>query len=59
MSYLNNKYSKLQSIMIDNVNQARHNSKLFFVSNPCLSVTFKHQDQQKDLLMAAPSPTHF
>ena len=57
MSYLN-KYSKLQSIMKDSVNQAKYNSKLFIVSSACSSVTFRHQDKQGDLVTVVPSPTH-
>ena len=53
-----NKYSKFQSIMKDNVNQVKHNSKVFIVSNACLLVTFRHQDQQRDLLTVVPLPTH-
>ena len=44
--------------MKDNVNQFKHNSKLFIISSVCLSVTFRHQDQQRDLLTAVPSSTH-
>ena len=58
LKQVNIRYStyKLQSIMTDNVNQFKHNSKLFIVSSVCL--TFRHQDQQRDLLMVVPSSTH-
>ena len=53
-----NKYYKLQSIMKDDVNQVKHDSKLLFFSSTCLSVTFMHQDQQRDLLMVVPLQIH-
>ena len=60
LKQVNIRYStyKLQSIMKDNVNQFNHNSKLFIISSVCLSVTFRHQDQQRDLLTTVPSSTH-
>ena len=39
--------------MEDNVNQVKHNPKLFIFSGAC-----RHQDQQRDLLMVVPLPTH-
>ena len=57
MSYLN-KYSKLQSIMKDDVNQVKHNAELLIVSSSCLSATFRDQGQQRDLLTVVPSLTH-
>ena len=53
-----NKYSKLQNITKDNVNQSKHNSKLFIASSACLSVTFRSEDQQRDLLMVVLLPSH-
>ena len=55
MPHLNKCY-KFQSITKDNVNQTKHNSRLFIVPSACLSVTFKHQDQERDLQTISPLP---
>ena len=52
-----NKYSKFQSIKKDNVNQVKRNSKLFIVYSACLSVTYRHQGPERDLLTVFPLPT--
>ena len=57
MSLLN-KYSELQNILKNNVNQVKQDSMLFIFSGACLSVTFTHQDQQRDLLTVVPSSTY-
>ena len=57
MSHLN-KYSKFQSVTKDNVNQIKDNSKLLIVSSPCLSVTFRHQDQETDHVTVFPLRRH-
>ena len=60
LKQVNIRYStyKLQGIMKDNVNQFKDNSELFIVSSACLSVTYRHQDQQRDFLTVAPSLAH-
>ena len=55
MPHLNKCY-KFQSITKYNVNQTKHNSRLFIVPSACLSVTFKHQDQERDLQTISPLP---
>ena len=55
MSHLNKCY-KFQNITKDNVNQIKHNSRLFIVPSACLSITFKQQDQERVLLTVFPLP---
>ena len=57
MSVLN-KYYELQNIIKYNVNQVKQDSMLFIFSSACLSVTFTHQDQQRDCLTVVPSSTY-